>query len=109
MWRSPWESSEGRRGVTEERGKRKRNSQGHGESELSNVGVIFPKHSEESHCISLLSIDSGSELRVVLLHGMEISQEIPLLKYSRIIMPWDWGSSHPDCSGCPINQGVRFG
>ena len=83
--------------------------QGRGESELSNVGVVFPEHSKESRCVSLLSIDSGSELGVVLLHGMEISQEISLFKYPRVVMPWDWGSSHPDCSGCPINQGVCFG
>ena len=52
--------------------------QGRGESELSNVGVILPEHLEESRCVSLLSIDSGSEFGVVLLHGMEILQEIPL-------------------------------
>ena len=66
--------------------------QGSRESELSNVGVIFSEHSEKSCCVSLLSIDSGSELGVVLLHGMEISQEIPLFKYPGVIMPWDWGS-----------------
>ena len=79
------------------------------ESELSDVGVVFAKHSAKSCGVSLLSIDSGSELRVVLLHGMEISQEIPLFKYLRVIMPWDWGSSHPDCPGCPIDQGVCLG
>ena len=83
--------------------------QGCGESELSNVGVIFPEHSEESRCISLLSIDSGSELGVVPLHGMEILQEVSLFKYLGVVMPWDWGSSHPDCSGCPVDQGVCFG
>ena len=80
--------------------------QGHRESELSDVGVVFPKHSAKSCCISLLSIDSGSELGVVLFHGMEISQEISLFKYPRVIMPRDWGSSNPDCPGCPIDQRV---
>ena len=83
--------------------------QGRRESELLDVGVVFPKHSMKSCGILLLSMDSGSELRVVLLHGMEISQEIPLFKYPRVVMPWDRGSSHPDCPGCPINQRVRPG
>ena len=83
--------------------------QGRRESELLDVGVIFPKHSAKSCGIFLLSIDSGSEFGVVLLHGMEISQEIPLLKYPGVIMPWDRGSSHSDCSGCPVDQGVCLG
>ena len=73
------------------------------------MGVVFPKHSAKSCSIFLLSIDSGSELGVVLLHGMEVSQEISLLKYPRVIMPWDRGSSHSDCPGCPIDQGVSLG
>ena len=83
--------------------------QGRRESELLDVRMVFPKHSAKSCGISLLSIDSGSELGVVLLHGMEISQEIPLFKYPRVIMPWDGSSSYFDCSGCPVDQGVCFG
>ena len=80
--------------------------QGRRESKLSDVGVVFPQHLVKSRCISLLSIGSGSELGVVLFQGMEISQEISLFKYPRVIMPRDWGSSHPDCPGCPIDQRV---
>ena len=47
--------------------------QGSRESELSNMGVVFPEHSEKCGSISLLGIDSGSKLGVVLLYGMEIS------------------------------------
>ena len=39
--------------------------QGGRESELLNMGVIFPEHSEKSCHISLLSIDSGSKLGVL--------------------------------------------
>ena len=81
-------------------------SQGRRESDLSDMGVTFPKHSAKSCCISLLSINSSSELRVVLFHGMEISQEISLFKYPRVVMPRDRGSPHFDCPGCPINQRV---
>ena len=77
--------------------------QGCRESELSDMGVVFPKHSAKSCCIPLLSIDPGHKLRIVPFHGMEVSQEISLFQYPRFIMPQGWGSSHPDCPGCPIN------
>ena len=83
--------------------------QGCRESELSDVGVVLPKDSAKGCCVSLLSIDSGSKLGVVLFHGMEILQEISLFKYSGVIVPWDWGSSHPDCPSCPIDQRVCSG
>ena len=83
--------------------------QGRRKSELSDVGVVFSKHSAKSCGILLLSIGFGGKLGVVLLHGMEISHKIPLLKYPRVIMPWDRGSSQSDCPGCPINQGVCLG
>ena len=83
--------------------------QGSRESKLLDVGVVLPEYSVESCCISLLGIDSGSEFGVVLLYGMEISQEISLFEYSGIVMSWNWGSPYPDCSGSPIDQGVCLG
>ena len=77
--------------------------QGSRECELLDMGVVFPEYSVEGCCISLLSIDSGSELGVVFFHGMEISQEISLFKYSGVVMSWDRSSSYPDHPGCPIN------
>ena len=77
--------------------------QGHRECELSDVRMVLSQHLVKSCCIPLLGIDSGSKLGVVLLHGMEISQEVSLFEYFRVIMPWDRGSSHPDCSSCPVN------
>ena len=47
--------------------------QGSRKGELSNVGVVFPEHSEKSCCVSLLGVNSGSEFGVVLFRGMEIS------------------------------------
>ena len=83
--------------------------QSHRECELSDVRMVLPKHSAKGCCIPLLGVDSGSKLVVVFFHGMEVSQEVPLFEYLRVIMPWDRGSSHPDCSSCPVDEGIRFG
>ena len=42
-------------------------------SELPNVRVVLPQYSTKSCFVPLLSIDSGGELGVILLQGMEIS------------------------------------
>ena len=79
------------------------------QGEFSNMRVVLPQYSAKGSSVSLLGIDSGSKLRVVFLHGMEVSQEISLFKYLRVIMSRDWGSPYPDRSGSPVNEGVQIG
>ena len=77
--------------------------QGHRECELLDVRVVSSQHSAKSCCIPLLGIHSSSKLGVVLLHGMEVSQEVSLFEYLWVIVPRDRGSSHPDCSSRPVD------
>ena len=63
----------------------------------------------KSRSVPLLSINSCGELRVILLYSMEVSQKVSLLEYFGVIMSQDRGSSHPDCSGRPIDQRIRSG
>ena len=48
-------------------------SQGSGECEFSDMGVVFSKYLLEGSCVPLLSIDSGGILGFVSFHSSEIS------------------------------------
>ena len=84
-------------------------SQGHRACEFSDVGVVLSQYSSKCHCIPLLSIDSGGELRIVQFQGMEVSKKVLLFEYSWVVMPRGGGSPQLNHPSCPVDDWVDFG